>query len=352
MMAPVDDPATPSPPPVAVGGQSLERGWAVPGSAEGQPPPPPPPGAPGGDGRAPADRLDAGGFGGRWSARGAGSGPSGDVPNVALRPMTVADVLDGGFAVVKARPARIMAITAIFVVPTHLLTAYLQRDASGGIGVGDIVSQDPTVLNEQVDQGNQVVAVLMGILIPAVALVYVAAAIAHLVSQWVMGRDAPAGEMLRVAGRRSWALLGSFVIVKLAEIASVLACYIGLLFMMPLFVAVAPVIGVEGGGPGAAVARSVRLVRSRYFPVMGVAVLMGIVAALLGNALAALPQGLAAWIGYDDGWPLLALGSILSQVVVLPFVAAATVLLYFDLRVRTEGLDLEMAAVDLFDRTS
>jgi hypothetical protein len=28
------------------------------------------------------------------------------------------------------------------------------------------------------------------------------------------------------------------------------------------------------------------------------------------------------------------------------------VLLYFDLRVRTEGLDLEMAAVDVFDRAS
>jgi hypothetical protein len=195
-------------------------------------------------------------------------------------------------------------------------------------------------------------AFVLAILIPAIALVYVAAAIAHLVSQWIMGRDAPAGEMLRVAGRRSWALLGSFVIVKLAETAGVFACYIGLLFVMPLFVVVAPVIGVEGGGPVAAVARSVRLIRSRYFPTMGVALLMGIVALLLGNALAALPQGLAAWVGYEDGWPLLALGSILAQVVVLPFVAAATVLLYFDLRVRTEGLDLEMAAVDVLDRAS
>ena len=352
MMAPVDDPAAPSQPPAAVGGHSAARGWAVPGSVEGQPPPPPPPGSAAPDGRTPADAIDAGGHGGRWSASAGRSGPAGDVPNVALRPMTVADVLDGGFAVVKARPARIMAITAMFVVPTHVLTAYLQRDASGGIGIGEFLSQDPTVLNEQVDQGNQVVAVLLGILIPAVALVYVAAAIAHLVSQWIMGRDAPAGEMLRVAGRRSWALLASFVIVKLAEIASVFACYIGLLFVMPLFVVVAPVIGVEGGGPGAAVARSVRLIRARYFPVMGVALLMGIVAALLGNALSALPQGLAAWVGYADGWPLLALGSILAQVVVLPFVAAATTLLYFDLRVRTEGLDLEMAAADLFDQAS
>lgn len=348
MMAAVDDPAAPSQPPVAVGGQPRARGWAVPGSVEGQPPPPPP----GPDGEAPADARDAAAHRDPWVATATGSDRAGDVPNVALRPMTVADVLDGGFAVVKARPARILAITAVFVVPTHLLTAYLQRDSSGGLGVADLLTQDPTLLNEQVDRGNQIAASVLAILIPAIALVYVAAAIAHLVSQWIMGRDAPAGEMLGVAGRRSWALLGSFVIVKLAETAGVLACYIGLLFVMPLFVVVAPVIGVEGGGPAAAVARSVRLIRSRYFPTMGVALLMGLVALLLGNALSALPQGLAAWVGYDDGWPLLALGSILGQVVVLPFVAAATVLLYFDLRVRTEGLDLEMAAVDVFDRAS
>ena len=39
------------------------------------------------------------------------------------------------------------------------------------------------------------------------------------------------------------------------------------------------------------------------------------------DALAALPQGLAAWVGYEDGWPLLERGSILAEVIVLPFVA-------------------------------
>ena len=65
-----------------------------------------------------------------------------------------------------------------------------------------------------------------------------------------------------------------------------------------------------------------------------------------------LPQALAAWVGFEDGWPLLAVGSIIAQIVVLPFVASATVLLYFDLRVRTEGLDLEMTAIDVFDRAA
>ena len=49
---------------------------------------------------------------------------------------------------------------------------------------------------------------------------------------------------------------------------------------------------------------------------------------------------------------MLAVGNIAAEIVVMPFVAAATVLLYFDLRVRTEGLDIEMAAGRVFDRAS
>jgi hypothetical protein len=38
--------------------------------------------------------------------------------------------------------------------------------------------------------------------------------------------------------------------------------------------------------------------------------------------------------------------------VAISFVAGATVLLYLDLRVRTEGLDLEMAARRVLDRAA
>jgi hypothetical protein len=158
--------------------------------------------------------------------------------------------------------------------------------------------------------------------------------------------------MLGIVGRRWWALLGSFVVVHLAEIAGGFACYIGTLFVLPLFVPVAPIIGTEGASVGEALRRSVRLVRARYFPVMGVAVLMGVVSALLGLALASLPQAIAVSLDTESAWPLVALGNIVSQVVTTPFVAAATVLLYLDLRVRTEGLDIELAAREVLDRAA
>jgi hypothetical protein len=322
--------------------EDARGGWAMPGTPadqdQGVPPgvaAPTVPGAPGsgpgpGGQAGPAVAPGAPGAPGR-------QGPEGPdaVPRVALRPMTVADVLDGAFAIVKARPRKILGFTAGFVVPVSLAAAFLQRGAL----VGFWFSDDSALSGDNSSGGGEVVAAIVLLIVPSIALVCVAAALSHLVSGWSVGR-------------RWWALLGSFVVVHLAEAAGVFACYIGTLFVLPLFVPVAPIIGTEGASVSEALRRSVRLVRSRYFPVMGLAVLMGIVSGLLGLALASLPQAVAVYLDSESAWPLLALGSIVSQVVTTPFVAAATVLLYLDLRVRTEGLDLELAAREVLDRAA
>jgi len=338
-------------------------GWSVPGSlAEPEEGPGPlPPGAVRATGTAQTPRRD-GSFAGAGPVAepvvhadedpahdGAAEAPS--APDLDLQPMTVADILDGAFAVIKARPARILGMTAVWVVPLHLVVAYLQREASGGESLLEAFSsQDPTVQAEAARTGSesgQFWAVLATWLIPGVALVFVAAALAHLVAAWTSGRDLGAGVLLRVVGRRSWALLVSFVLVHLAEAAAIVAFYIGPVFIMAFFVVTAPVIGAEGLGPLAAMKRAGNLASRRYWRSLGVGVLIGLVAVVLANALGGLPQTLAYFAGYDLAWPLIAAGNILGAVITTPFVAAATVLLYLDLRMRTEGLDLELAAIDL-----
>jgi hypothetical protein len=265
--------------------------------------------------------------------------------------MTVADVLDGSFAIVKARPARILGITALFVVPVHLAAAYLQRNALGGSGVLDLLnSEDPAVIADaNRSSGGEVAAGILVWVIPALALTFVAAALARLVGAWTAGHDLSTGELLRTVRRHAWALFASFLIVHVAEVVSLAACYVGLVFVMPLFAVTAPAIGAEGLGPIKAVKRAMSLASRRYWPVLGVAWLIGITAFLLSIALGGLPEVLVSVFGYDLTWPLLAAGNVLGAVISTPFVAAATVLLYLDLRIRTEGLDIEMSARELLD---
>jgi hypothetical protein len=273
--------------------------------------------------------------------------PASEVPHLDLRPMTVADILDGAFTIIKARPVRIFGITALFVVPVYLFMAYLQRDLLD-TGLLDIYSSDPAVVTESSEDTSDAntVSFLM-LVLPSLALVGVATAIGRMVRSWSDGQDPPAGTLLAAVGRASGALLVSWVIVHLAEAASFLACFIPIIFVMPLFAVTAPVIGVEGAGPFTAIKRSCTLAGRRYWPVVGESWLIGVVAWLLSNALGGLPQALVAWFGVGVAWPLLAVGNVLGAMITTPFVAAATVLLYLDLRVRTEGLDLELAARDL-----
>jgi hypothetical protein len=317
--------------------------WAMPGSAaEQQDAAPVVPGAAAGGA---ATGVPAGS-----TAAPAGSGEhAAAVPRMVLRPMTVADVLDGAFAVIKARPRKILTFVAAFVVPVQLLAAYAQRNVDSGFAfwVGD----SPTLNSDSSVDGNPVWTLVFTVL-PMLSLVCVAAGLSHLVSGWSVGYDASGREMLGVVGRRWWPLLASFVLGHLAEVGGLLACCVGVLFVMPLVAVVAPVIGTEQASAIEALSRSVRLARARYWPTFGLVLLMAVVSVLLGIALSSLPQGLGMAIGLEYGWPLYALGGIFGALVTTPFIAAATVLLYLDLRVRTEGLDLDIAARTVLDRAA
>jgi hypothetical protein len=324
--------------------------WAVPGSvAEPAAAPPPLPRL----GASSPDATAAGGGpgGGPWApAAGPLDEAAAEVPQIKLRPMTVADIVDGAFTIIKARPARILGISAILVVPLTLLVAYLER-ALYDVTVSDMFSSDPAVVAEASEDSavQQNLLLVMELLLPALALVAVASAIAQLARGWSHGYDTPAGELLRGMARKAWPLFASYLLVHAAEAVGGAACLVGALFVMPLFVVTAPVIGMEDAGPIEAMKRSWKLAGKRYWPVLGVSLLIGLVAWLLSVALGGLPAVLASVFGLDIGWLLIAVGNVLGAVVTTPFVAAATVLLYLDLRVRLEGIDLEMTARDVLD---
>ena len=192
---------------------------------------------------------------------------------------------------------------------------------------------------------------IAALILPSIALVCIAAAIAHLVMGWSVGHDASGREMIG----------GGAQLVAAARHLRDRAPGRDRR-RLPLLPRRLRGHGpVRGGGAGhqgregvdgRGVAAVDRARAPRFWPVLGTAVLMGVVSATLGNVLSFLPQGIVLAIGMESGWPVAALGSIIGQVVTTPFVAAATTLLYLDLRVRTEGIDIELAARRAIDRVA
>ncbi len=263
--------------------------------------------------------------------------------------MTVPDILDGGFAILRRAPATIVGLTAVFVVPIQLLGAWLGRgaeglDLSGAFQQGSDGSFDLTSSSGVSDSAGFVLQVG-----PMVALVFVAAALARLVSAWHVGHDISLGALLRGTLSRAWPLLAAWVLVHVLEAVSIIGFGVLPLAVMTWFLVTAPVIGAEGLGPIAAMRRSARLVSRRFWMVLGLALLGLLVETLFESAIGLLPTLLWLVLGTGGvGWVLPAVTGIVTQLITMPVVAGITVLIYLDLRVRTEGLDLELDAVEAF----
>ena len=264
--------------------------------------------------------------------------------------MTVSDVLDGAFAILKGAPATIIAFTAVFAVPVQLLGAWLQRDLLEGDSLLDMFNETDSSLTA-VDQSSDLGSTWAQMVLffgPALALVFIAAGLVRLVGAWHVGRDLSLGALLRGSVPLIWPLLASWFLVHLAEGIGMLLCGFPALAVMTWFLVTAPVIGAERLGPVAAMRRSARLVSRRFWPVMGLAILSGIVASLFGYALGLVPTVLSLLTGTEGlGWLVTAAAGVITSLITLPVVAGTTVLIYLDLRVRTEGLDLELDAADV-----
>jgi len=300
-------------------------GWAAPGSAAPQPVRP----APVVDDRPPAAVPG-----------GAGAGALPPVP-VALRPMTVPDLLDGAFAIIKRRPRDVLTVAAALVIPVEVLSALLLRDVldTGALAGGT----DPTTLFTTEDgelRGTD--AALTSLAIGTLSLALLAGALGVLVDGWYRGRRVGAREAVGVALRRSWALVLAAVLVHVLEGIGLLGLGVGAYVVMALCHVVSPTVTVEGLGPLAAIRRSVQLTRRRLGPALSVPGLVGLVGMLVGFGFQAVPEVAVAIVPDDWDWLVRSAGQIGAQLVVVPFTAGVAVLFHLDLRIRTEAHDIEL----------
>ncbi len=273
--------------------------------------------------------------------------PPGLVPvPIALRPLAVLEIIDGGFDVLKARPGLLLGLSACVVVPVELVGAWLNRDQLGE-GLGGLLNGTvPGSSSARVSDAG----VAWSLVAPSFAVAVVGAMLARVVRAWFAESEISAGEVLRWGGRRLPALAVMWALVHAAEAVGLLACGLGSVAAMVVFSVSAPAMAVENLGPWRAMGRSRRLTSGRFGAVLGLCLLVALITSLVELGLTAVPLALAAAIGSDYGWVAALVVSTAVSVLSVALVGATATMQYIDLRSRRDGFDLEMRAIEVFDR--
>jgi hypothetical protein len=268
------------------------------------------------------------------------------LPPAPVGPMTISDILDGAFTIIKRRPRAVLGAVAVVIVPVQVLAVWLQAwsdDSSAS------VEQPYDVVYALDTQADPAITMLV-VAIVTLSLFFVGGIVSNFVAAWYVGRDIAAGEALRATVRRAPAYLVAWFVLFPVKVVSYLFCIAPIAVTVTFFALTAPAITMEGIGPFSGIKRSAQLVARRFWRCLGLVLLASLLEAVLQFALSAIPMIVAVFLPSPGDWIVVAAGEAAAALLTTTALVGASVLLYVDVRARTEGLDLELRAVEAFER--
>ena len=309
---------------------------------------------------------------------------------IPLRPIAVGEILDGAFTSIRRNPKATIGIAAIVLTVSAVITTALEYSL---LKQPALNTSSQSLTSAQVAQllGALGITALVAVVLAVFVQLLLAGMLTAVIGRSVLGQRITPGEAWQIARPRLPALLGASVLAFLAVVgpwlalalvitvlavahapgalvalAAVVGVIAALIFDVLLYVRFsmsAPVVVLERQGPAAALGRSWRLVRGSFWRVFGILLLTALIVLVAASVLrlpfsiisgvfsrgsSASPLTGAGFITAAAGHPGLlalvisAIGSIIAGAITQPVSAGVTVLLYVDLRMRREGLDLAL----------
>lgn len=260
-----------------------------------------------------------------------------------LRPLGVGETVDVSLKLYLRNAGTLLGIVAVMVVPIYILfELILISTVPDNAVVRDGLIIMPT--QADLDAFNRV---LLGfVVISVLAAMLAAGAAFKAVADAYLGEKPSIGDSLRFAGRRLHSLLWLSILYALILVVGFVALVIpGIYLMVALSVSV-PVLILEGLKGSKALGRSRDLVKGRWWPTFGayilglilVPIVVGVILGFIFEAVVPETESVTSFLALQGTQE--AIVDILSA----PLQAAVLTVVYFDLRVRKEGFDLQLLA--------
>jgi hypothetical protein len=267
-----------------------------------------------------------------------------------LRPRGIGEMLDAAVSLYRSRWRQLFKVTVFVVVPIQILNSIVLLSAEPtGYRIGVTGSPQPVY-----DAGHESVALaatLIALVLPLLATAFVQAVSTRIVADAYTGRPDPVRAAVSGAQRRLGAVLGLAILVALADGLGLAFCIVGYVVPLTWFAVAVPVLILERAGVGAAMGRSFNLTKSHFFRVLGLVLSVQLLTIVLNVGLAAAVN----LILHHGGGAVAAIvtegiANSVANTITWPFVAAAILVCYFDLRIRDEGFDVQLLMQSVDDR--
>ncbi len=299
---------------------------------------------------------------------------------IPLRPLNLGEILDGAFKAVRANPTVMFGFAAIVVGAAVVLGAVIQWGVAGSLSasVNDIATQiDPTGQAGLADSLGGGLAQLVSIPLLTLATTVLTGALIVSVSRSVIGTKISVGELWAQHWKRILFLALVFspvqgLIVVLAWTALVVpvvlmgtngqggaALLFGAVGFLGLIAAtiwfeirtllMPATIVLEGTTIREAITRGWTLSRGSFWRLFGINLLTAIIAGVVAQVMSVPAAMIATWIegpsylATGPGIAITSIGTAVGSTLTVVFTAAVIALLYIDVRMRREGLDIELS---------
>lgn len=258
-----------------------------------------------------------------------------------LRPRGVGEILDTAVAMFRARFRALILVTLAVVVPVEIASALVLLSSQPDDYSVGITGTAPVYDDNEL--GIQIAALVVILIVSTLATAFVTAAATRIAADAYVGSSEPAGEAIRNVGRRTLPLVGLTVISSIGIAIGWLLCLVPGLLLQAAWAVAVPALILEGTGVTAALGRSYALTKSRFLLALGVVWSVWLLEFVLSIGLSSLLGYLIATNDSATGDVIIqSISNAASSIVTTPLVATAIVALYFDLRIRSEGFDVQM----------
>jgi len=259
-----------------------------------------------------------------------------------LRPRGIGEILDSAVVLYRARFTKLARVAAFIVVPVQVVSALVLLSAQPDhytIGVTGTVSPQYAASSFAVQFAALIVVAVVTVLSTALII----AVCTRIVADAYIDRTSATRDAARAVRPRVLAVIGTSLLVLGSEAVGLVLCFVGVLVPFTIFAVAIPVLILEGVGVSAAVGRSVTLTKSHLLHVLGLVLTAQLLTSILNVALA---QGVSLVLRAGGGTVAVVIGQSIAgavaSILTTPFIATATVVLYFDLRIRDEAYDVQL----------